>query len=85
MISNFKYRLLTDWNIFRILRLGLAAIVLIQAWKNNDMLVGLVGGILLFQVVMNVGCCSSSACEINRPMAKNSVTIESIDKNESLP
>ena len=61
-MSDWKYRILKDWNFMRILRLGMSVFILIEAVKNYDLLFGIIAGILLLQAVLNLGCCSSGAC-----------------------
>ncbi|MGP8216101.1 MAG: hypothetical protein ACLQQ4_11090 [Bacteroidia bacterium] len=80
MIENLKYRLISNWDFFRVLRLGLSALILIQAWINRDWLVGMAGGVILFQTLMNVGCCGSSACNTYQPRTGTSQTKESVEK-----
>jgi len=90
MMNNWKDRLLNNWGIMRFLRLGLAILVLIEAWKNSEIVFGLLGGILLFQALANVGCCGSAGCDINQSYAREKsatkeikdVTFEEINKQD---
>jgi hypothetical protein len=70
MLSNWRQRLMRGWGLMRLFRLGLAVLVLIEAWKNTEILFGILGGILLFQSLLDIGCCGSGGCEINYPKAK---------------
>ncbi len=80
MLKDWKQRLTQGWGFMRLFRLGLGVIVLIEAWKNNEILFGLLGGILLFQSLMDVGCCGSGGCDINQVKTKEkSVTLDSKD------
>ena len=72
MFDNWKQRIFSNWDFMRFLRLALAVFILVEAWMHSDLLVGAVAGILLFQAVVNVGCCGVSGCEIKQP---------SLDKN----
>ncbi len=48
--------MLTDWNFMRILRLVLGFLAIGAAVANRDVLVGGIGGLLIFQAVMNMSC-----------------------------
>ncbi|MGZ3898876.1 MAG: hypothetical protein ACXVNM_12350 [Bacteroidia bacterium] len=77
MFNNLKYRILTGWNIIRFLRLGLAIVVLSEAWKNEDILFGIIGVVLLTQALLQVGCCSAAGCDIDHSKAgPKSVPVE---------
>jgi len=53
----------------RLLRLGLAILMSVQAFKSHDWLLGLMGVFFLYQALSNTGCCSSAGCDI--PPKKN--------------
>ena len=65
MLNNLKKRLTQDWNLMRIIRAGLAVLVLVEAWKSAQIIFAVLGSVLLGQVLMNVGCCGSGGCEIS--------------------
>lgn len=65
MLNNWKKRVTQDWNLLRIIRAGLAVLILVEAWKSAEVIFAVLGGVLLAQVVMNVGCCGSAGCDIN--------------------
>ena len=67
MLEHLKQRLLTGWTLMRVVRTGLAILIIGQAWNNYDLLFAVLGGILLFQAAFNYGCCSTSGCNINYP------------------
>jgi hypothetical protein len=70
MFNDWKQRLTTGWSLIRLVRLGLAFMVLAEAWKNSELLFALLGTVLLFQSVLNVGCCGSGACDIDPETGK---------------
>lgn len=70
MPNDWKQRLTRDWGFMRFFRLGLAIIVLTEAWKNTELLFALLGSVLLFQSLLNVGCCGSGGCDINHAKTK---------------
>lgn len=57
MFEDFKYRITRNWNFIRIARFLLALFVVIAAWKSEEWLFLLIGGALLMQTILNVGCC----------------------------
>lgn len=61
--------LLTDWNLMRILRLGLGIYVSIQAVETQSTISMIFAVFLLFQAFSNTGCCGSNGCAV--PVKKN--------------
>lgn len=49
-------RFLSNWSLLRVMRLGLGSALLYSAIAEQNWLPGLLGSILLYQAVMNVGC-----------------------------
>ncbi len=72
MLDTWKQRLLNDWNLMRIFRLSLGILVEVEAFKNSELIFGLLGGVLLFQAIYNVGCCGSAGCDVNQVKNKDS-------------
>lgn len=65
-----KNKIMQRWGLMRIIRLVLAVIVLAEAWRSNEVILGLLGVILLAQSVFNVACCGSSGCDIDHTQKK---------------
>lgn len=86
MLKNWKDRILKGWGLMRLLRLALAGIVFVEAWKNNDWLFASMGAVLFLQSVLNVGCCGAQGCDTGHVLNKeksvnpnvNNVTFEEI-------
>lgn len=57
-----KQSILSNWNIFRVLRLGLGIAIVVQAVMARDMLFGIAGTLFTLLAVFNIGCCATSAC-----------------------
>lgn len=73
--------LLTDWNLMRILRLGLGIYVSVQAVETQSMISAIFAVFLLFQALSNTGCCGSNGCAV--PIKKsNSSKTEEIEYEE---
>lgn len=64
MFQNWKYNLLHGWHFMRLFRLGLAIMVLFEAWKSSELLYALLGLVLLAQALLNVGCCGTAGCGV---------------------
>ena len=80
MFNSWKERLLKGWSLMRFLRFCLSILVLIEAWKSREMLFGLLGATLLAQSLLNIGCCSSTGCDINQFPGKQKS--QSVNPNE---
>jgi hypothetical protein len=64
-----KQLLLTNWNFFRVLRLFLGVMIIIQAFEVKDWMYGFAGLIFSLMALFNTGCCSVNGCAT--PMKKN--------------
>lgn len=80
MFNNWKQRLLSSWTFMRFIRLGLALVVLSEAWKNSEILFGLLGGILLFQSLFNYGCCGVNGCDVNQSNSKLKLSPDALNE-----
>lgn len=65
MLQTFKYKLLNNWNVIRIVRLILSIIIIVQSLQMHDMLFGLLGVFFLYQALSNTGCCAMNTCAPN--------------------
>lgn len=68
-----------SWNLMRWVRFAVALLLIGDAIFNKHIFPLVIGGIFLFQVFTNTGCCTNGACEI--PGAKNTNTDKKIDNN----
>ena len=59
-----KNDILSNWNLSRVLRLGIALFIVYQAFRNHDLLFGIAGLLFAGMAVFNRGCCSSAGCSI---------------------
>ncbi|MEA5259516.1 hypothetical protein VB264_17090 [Arcicella aquatica] len=53
-----------QWNFMRILRLVLGIWGIYSSITDSQPLFGILGGILVVQVLLNIGCCGSRGCKI---------------------
>jgi len=75
--------ILNNWIFFRITRLVLGIVLVIQAVQQQFWAAGLLGGVLLFQAIANTGCCGSAGCGVP-PARKNneSRSLDSVEYDE---
>jgi len=69
-INHLKNTFKSKWSFMRILRLCLAVVISVEAFKKFDILLGLLGAVLFFQSILNVGCCGSGGCDIDHMQSK---------------
>ena len=78
-----KQSILSNWNFFRFLRLGIGIVILVQAVLARDVLFGIVGLLFSGMAVFNVGCCGMGTCSTpNKPAKKTSETTKDIRYEE---
>jgi hypothetical protein len=58
--------LLTDWSFFRVIRVVIGSVIMIDGIQTGFWLSVIIGGIFLYQGVFNVACgaCVGGSCEI---------------------
>jgi len=61
-MSTWKQRLLTNWHLMRIVRLGLGMMMLVMGWQSRDWAIGLFSIFFLYQAATDTGCCGSRGC-----------------------
>lgn len=69
-MSTLKHRLLTNWHLARIMRLGIGIMLLVMGIQNKDWAMGLFSVFFLYQALTDTGCCGSQAC-YTPPAVKN--------------
>jgi hypothetical protein len=57
-----KNILLNNWNFFRILRLILGVIIIVQSTYSKDWQISIVGLLFAGLALFNIGCCGASGC-----------------------
>ena len=62
MVEQIKNSLLYNWNLLRIMRVGIGLIVLYQSIDAKDWIIGAFAAILLSQGLFNWGCCGAQVC-----------------------
>ena len=78
-----KQSILSNWNFFRFLRLGIGIAILVQAVLARDVLFGIAGLLFAGMAIFNVGCCGIGGCSTaNTPAKKSSETSKDIRYEE---
>ncbi len=72
MLENLKVQLLSNWNLTRIIRLGLGIVMIIQAFQMGTIVLGLFGSFFAWQGLLNKGC----GANCGAPMYRNTKTVE---------
>ena len=72
--------LLTDWNLMRIIRLGLGIYIAVQAVETQSMISMIFAIFFLFQALTNTGCCATTGCNqaINKMENTNEIEFSEV-------
>ncbi|WP_338875381.1 hypothetical protein WBJ53_07140 [Spirosoma sp. SC4-14] len=65
--------LVKNWDVMRIVRLLAGSAIIWSAFADKQPLLGLLGGMLLLQAILNVGC-GAAGCGIPRPTNRTTNT-----------
>jgi len=63
-MNTLKLRLLTNWNIMRVVRLVIGLYLLISAVQMRDWLVGTLSLLFVVMAITNTGCCGAQGCAV---------------------
>jgi len=61
-VNKLKQRLFTNWNLLRMMRLGIGITLLVMGIQSKDWAVGLFSIFFLYQAVTNTSCCGAQGC-----------------------
>ncbi len=61
-MSTLKERLLTNWHLMRIFRLGIGLMMLVMGFQSKDWMLGLFSTFFLYQAITDTGCCGTRGC-----------------------
>lgn len=62
----------SDWNVMRIIRLGMGIFILVQAWQVRDYTFAVAGGLFSVLALLNLGCCATGNCGYQAPRSNTS-------------
>lgn len=57
--------ILQQWNLMRILRLGLGIAIIVQGVSAKEIITVVLGVIFGGMTLLNIGCCGMNGCTIN--------------------
>ena len=66
-MTGLKERIVANWDLLRIMRMGIGLMMLVMAFQSRDWALGLFSGFFLYQAITNTGCCGARGC--NTPVA----------------
>lgn len=74
-------KLLTGWNVFRLVRLLIGLAALVQGIIQKEVLLLAGGSWVLFGALFNLGCCGSGGCSVLTSTQKTNkeVSYEEVD------
>jgi hypothetical protein len=72
MTQTVKDRLFTNWHLMRWIALAVGLFFIVQGFRFQDLISGLVGGFFLFQAVTNTGCLCGNCAVPAAPSAQSS-------------
>lgn len=77
--------LLSNWNLFRVLRFVVGIAAIIQGIANNETIFAIAGGLLTLMAIGNTGCCGFNGCAVNaKPGSKKNEkgVYEEVDRSK---
>jgi hypothetical protein len=77
--AKMKETLTTNWSLIRALRLALGIAFCISAYMQMDMIPAFIGGLLVYQSLLNIGCMGGN-CAV--PLKKSYKQVEEVDYEE---
>lgn len=57
-----KNNLFANWDLMRIVRLGLGLAVIYQGYEAKEWMFAMIGSFFAASALFNVGCCSTNTC-----------------------
>lgn len=83
-MSTFKYRLLSNWHVARIIRAALAVFMLVLSIQTRDWVIGLASALLLLMAVTNTGCCGPQGCAVPTKPAYKDNAVDEFNKHTEI-
>ncbi|MFY7964385.1 MAG: hypothetical protein ACOVO1_05780 [Chitinophagaceae bacterium] len=66
-----KSTIFNNWNFFRILRLILGIIIIVQSIYSKDWQISIIGLLFTGLAVFNIGCCGAGGCYTSSKSSQN--------------
>jgi hypothetical protein len=80
--NKMKQMVLSNWNLFRLLRLVIGVAIIVQAILVKDSMLGMAGLLFTGMAVFNIGCCGAAGCYTSAKAGKTAETPEDISYEE---
>lgn len=77
-----KMIFLKNWNVMRVLRLGMGVFIISQGVLAQEWALIAMGGIFSVLAVLNIGCCGTSACKTPTIKSNKAIVTEEITYEE---
>ncbi|MBS1779863.1 MAG: hypothetical protein JST70_11100 [Bacteroidetes bacterium] len=81
-MSVWKQRLLTNWHVMRVIRLGISIWMVATFFIQKDMFAGLFGAFFMYQAITDTGCCGVGGCYTPPSTRKAGNKVEEIEYEE---
>ena len=82
MTQTVKDRLFTNWHLMRWVALAIGLFFIVQGFRFQDLISGLVGGFFLFQAATNTGCLCGSCAVTTQPSESGSNKVKEVEFTE---
>ncbi len=83
-MSALKARLLTNWHLARIIRLGIGIMLLVSGIQAKDWVMGSFSLFFIYQAVADTGCCGSAGCAPRTMPVKGDTNQEELTDYEEI-
>ncbi len=84
-MDTIQKTLTSDWNFMRFVRLVIGLAIVFNGFQAGNGMIGLLGGLFIFQALCNTGCCGARGCAIQNQDSKSSKTEDIIFKEINSP
>ena len=81
-MNSLRQRVLTNWHLMRVLRLGLGVWILVMAIQTRDWTIGAFSGFFIYTALVGAGCCGSQDCYVPNTPERNTVETGTGTSNE---
>ena len=79
-----KQRLLTGWNLMRVIRLAVGIWIMIVAAQTHNWAISAIGSIFVIMALTNTGCRGVNGCALPHKPGGQNVNEETVQKNEEI-
>jgi len=69
-----------NWNFFRVFRLAIGVLLMVEALKSANWFLVLVGAVFVLMPLLDIGCCATGNCPV--PTGNSKATIDEVEYEE---